>query len=179
MRLIETKTLTAATTSIEFTSIPQTFTDLLIVLSVRANLGSGYAFDDLGLRINGDAGNNYSNIILRSRDGSVLGTGGAGTSITVYSGPAASATANTFGSSQIYLSDYTSGTTYKSVLVDGYSETNSTTAVQGGIVGGLWQSASPITSVNLVSLNGWNFAQHSLVSIYGITKGSDGTTTAS
>jgi hypothetical protein len=176
MKLIETKTLATTTSNIEFTGIPQTFTDLVILFSVRATLGSGYGFDDLGLRLNGDSGSNYYNSILRSRDGAFLGAGATGTSITVYSSPAVSATANTFGNGQIYISNYALGTIYKNVNVDGFSENNSSTAVQGGFVGGVWRSASAITSINLVSLNSWNFAQYSVVSLYGITKGSGGAT---
>jgi len=43
MQLIETKTLLSAAASIEFTSIPQDGTDLLLLVSTRAD-GAGDAF---------------------------------------------------------------------------------------------------------------------------------------
>jgi hypothetical protein len=172
---IQTIELSSVASLISFASIPQNFDDLMIQFSVRANLGSGFGFDDLGLRLNRDAGGNYQNAILRSREGSAQAGRGGGSSITLYASPAASATANTFGNGQIYLPNYTSARN-KSVNIEGFSENNSATLVQGGIGSGVWLNTSAITSLTIESLNGWGFAQNSSISLYGIRRGSDGKT---
>jgi len=59
---IQAITLSASTSSVDFTNIPQTFTDLIIVASARyvsTNTGQG-----LGIRFNGDTTSNYSFTIL-------------------------------------------------------------------------------------------------------------------
>ena len=58
MVAIQTVTVGAGgAASIEFTSIPQTYTDLVIVCSARNSSSSGI---DMGMRFNGNTGTNYS-----------------------------------------------------------------------------------------------------------------------
>lgn len=175
MQLIQHQVLSAPQSTITINSIPQGFTDLLLVFSLRANNAS-YAFDDIGLRLNGDSASNYTNCILRTRDGSVGTFSGAGSSITLYGAPSAGATGNTFGNASAYITNYTSSTT-KSISAEGYGENNSGSAVQGGIVAARWSGTAPVTSLTIVSLNGWDFIVNSSVTLYGIKKGSDGVTT--
>lgn len=172
MQLIQHQILSSPQSTITISSVPQGFTDLLLVFSLRANNAS-YAFDDIGLRLNGDSASNYSNRILRTRDGSVGTFGGSGSSITLYGAPSAGATANTFGYGSAYIADYTSSSV-KSINTEGYGENNSASAVQGGMVAAQWSGTVPITSLTIVSLNGWDFVVNSSVTLYGIKKGSDG-----
>ncbi|NBP59000.1 hypothetical protein EBU71_21125, partial [bacterium] len=51
-------TLSSNSSSFEFTSIPATYTDLIIVGNIGSTLGTGFA----GIRYNGDTSSNYSNI---------------------------------------------------------------------------------------------------------------------
>jgi hypothetical protein len=179
MKLIESKTLGSAQAAIEFTSIPAAFTDLVIVFSLRTTFTNGsFRFDDCGLRINGDTGNNYARRLLRTRDGAVATGGGTTSLITLYEATGGDGTANAFGSGQIYFANYL-GSANKSVSIEGFSETNSATGVQGGMISGLWSNTSPITSVTIFSQNAFNFAIGSSASLYGILKGSDGIVTTS
>lgn len=177
-RLIAHQELASSQASITFSSIPQMFTDLYLVVSPRAEAGSGFAFDDLGLRLNGDTGSNYPNRILRTRDGAVGSFGSTSTSIAFYGSPAASATGNTFGNGHAYFPNYRLSQN-KSVSAEGYSENNSSTGVQGGLVLGIWNNTAAITSIQVVSLNGWSFAAGSSATLYGITSGSSGGVTVS
>jgi len=170
--LISTSTVGAtAVSSIDFTSISSTYTDLLVVHSLRTTLTGGpYHFDDCALRFNGDTGNNYNRLVLRTREGSTgSGQNISSSFIVLYESDAADATANSFGSGQVYITNYASAE-HKSVDVMGGSESNNATQVQYGFASGLWKSTSAITSIKLYSQNGANFVQYSSASLYGIKK---------
>lgn len=168
--LITTVTVgSGGASSIDFTSIPSTYTDLYVEYSLRVTLSGGpYYFSDCGLRFNGDTGANYNNLNLRAREGSV-GSGGSTTStlISLYEASAGNATANSFGNGSFYITGYSSSN-YKPVSLDGGSETNNATQVQLGFVSGLWKSTSAITSIKLYDQNATNFVQYSSASLYGI-----------
>lgn len=158
-------------------SIPNTYTDLLLVFSTRSSQ-AGYSFDDIALRFNGDSGANYEQHVLRSRDSVTAAFSGTATRIDIYGSPAGSATPGVFGAGQAYIVNY-AGNTHKAVMTQGFSETNNANSVQGGIVAGKWKNVNPITSISIFSLNGWTLLQYSSATLYGVTAGSDGTTTVS
>jgi len=154
--------------SIDFTSIPGTFTDLFLVISARST-GST---DSMGLRFNGSS----SSYTLRRLIG--LGTSvfsdapAPSTSIYVGDYPGSGQTANTFGNFQVYIPNY-AGSTNKSVSVDAVNENNATAAVQG-LAAGLWSSTATITNIGLTRIDGASasLAQYSTATLYGVTKGS-------
>jgi len=172
MKLIETKTLGTAAASIEFTSIPQTFTDLVLVVSGRStgSLASGGSL--LAFRPNGSS----SNLSRRS----LTGDGSAASSAsdtTIYGRIVPSDhTASTFGNSSFYIPNYT-GSTNKSVSVDAVSENNAT-AARIELTAGLWSQTTAITSITILSESG-NLDTGTTASLYGILKGSDGIVTTS
>jgi len=148
--------------SIDFTSIPGTMTDLMVVYSTRPGSTDGSWV--LKVKFNGV----NTNQTLRGLDGD-------GSSASSFTGTeiagineGSSATANTFSNGQIYIPNY-AGSTNKSVSLDGVSETNATTAYQR-IAAGLWSSTAAINQVTLVAPS--TFAQYSTATLYGITKGS-------
>ena len=157
--LIATTTVgSGGAASIDFTGIPQTHTDLLIVVSGRCT-GSG---SGINITFNGNT-SNYSNRTLQ-------GNGAAVSTYGTYNRNAgfvnfASETASVFGSSAIYIPNY-AGSTNKSYSVDGVAENNATTAYSG-LIAGLWSNTSAITSVSLSAMDG-NLVQHSSASLYGI-----------
>lgn len=175
MRIIQHQDLASPQSTITFSSIPQGYTDLMLVFSLRSDNAS-YAFDDIGLRINGDSTSNYVNRFFRNRDGGTGSGSGAGTSITLYGAPSQGATPSMFGNGTAYIPSYTSSDV-KNVSADGYSENASTSAIQNGFVAAVWNGTAPVTSLTIVSLNGWNFLQNSSATLYGIKKGSDGIVT--
>jgi hypothetical protein len=85
-------------------------------------------------------------------------------------------TANTFGNIQIYFPNY-AGSTNKSYSVDSVTENNETVAYQT-ILAGLWSNTAAITTATFTAESG-NFAIGSTISLYKITKGSDGIVTTS
>jgi len=151
--------------TIDFTSIPQTFTDLKIVLSVRTT-GSAVNFNDGALRFNSDSGSNYSTRFLLG-DGSSASSSSASTSYIPF-GPnqGSLTTANTFTSFDGYIPNYT-GSSFKSVSSDGTAENNAT-ATRMTLTAGLWSSTAAITSINVFPGGGYNFVQYSTATLYGI-----------
>lgn len=155
--------------NIEFTNIPQTYTDLKLVLSARTTLNSSN-YDQLRLQFNGSTASNYSARLLYG-----LGTGSgasvsSGTQSSIYYiayAVGATATSNTFGNAEIYIPNYTSSNA-KSVSSDITTENNGTDAL-AGLNAGLWSLTNAITSITLFSANsGSTFAQHSTATLYGI-----------
>jgi hypothetical protein len=147
--------------SIDFTSIPSTFTDLLIQFSVRGTLNAGSGI--IYLQFNGD--NTSTNYQYRR----LLGSGSAASSasgddyiVDVVQGD--NATASTFGSECIYITNY-AGSSFKSVSNDFVGENNGTLAYMG-FMAFLWESTSAITSIKL-SGNG-SIKQYSSATLYGI-----------
>ena len=174
MQLIESKTLGSAQASIEFTNIPQTFTDLLLVVSARTDVASIYGYAKL--KFNNSTAN-YSMRYLQG-DGSSAYSGSSSTFFWNLAG--ANATSSTFGNASFYIPNYTAAVN-KSVSHDGVFENNGTGA-HATIEAALWSVTDAITSITLSSSNSGladagNFVQYSSASLYGITKGSDGTTT--
>jgi hypothetical protein len=171
MKLIETKTLGTAAASIEFTSIPQTFTDLKIVCSLRTTESAliGYAY----VAFNGTTTANQSG---RTLEGSGSGASSQAVSNLLFPVNGSTSTSNTFTSTDIYVPNY-AGSTNKSISTDAVVENNATTASLW-LVAGLWSDTAAITSANIVLFSN-TFPAGSTVSLYGITKGSDGIVTTS
>ena len=163
MKLIAKTSLGSDASSIEFTSIPGTYTDLLLMTSLRSDRAD--VADVVKLQFN----SNTSNYSARS----ILGTGSSALS-TTYSGSeagystAGSNTANTFSNDEFYIPNY-AGSTNKSFSVTSVTETNNATAYMHALAG-LWSNTAAITSLKLTVLYGTNFKSGSSAFLYGITK---------
>jgi len=147
--------------SIDFTSIPTTYTDLCVKLSSRA--ASGGAVDVL-IQFNTDTtSGNYSQRQLQGNGASV--SSGTGNQQSATSN-GASDTASTFASSEIYVPNYLSATT-KSFATDSVTENNGTTAY-ATLRAGLWSGTAAINAIKLTHNGGTSFAQYSTAYIYGV-----------
>jgi len=161
--LIQAVTLTSAAATIEFTSIPQTYTDLLYKISARMSVDTASVF----LRFNGT-----------TTDGKTLWMDGDGTTATgnldssnqygpVHGVVGSTKTASVFGNAEIYISNYTSNK-HKSSSTDGVTEHNAT-ATTMALGASRWANTAAITSIQLVSAAGGNFVQYSTAYLYGIS----------
>lgn len=147
--------------SIDFSSIPQTYNDLVIKLSTRSTWTGNPTWADTQLRPNGST----TNLALRS----VFGYGStvaSNTDANVTGGFANndSTTSNTFSSTEIYIPNYTSSYN-KSWYLDTITETNGSNAMQW-MAACLWANSSAITSISLVPQG--SFKQYSTATLYGI-----------
>jgi len=167
MTLISSVTVGAdGASSIDFTSIPSTYTDLLLKVSVRSNNAS--VLDTLGINFNGSSAN-YTMRNLLNEGGtpaSYTQTAYASQNATGYQS-GATATASTFGNTELYFPNY-AGSNNKSVSVDSVSENN---ASAGWLWLGadLWSQTAAINRITLLCAGGTNsFVQYSTAYLYGI-----------
>lgn len=176
MTLVSSINATSGTAAgFEFTSIPQTGTDLLIVLSVRDN--ASVTKSELIAYVNND------NSSYNSRK--LIGTGSAVSSSSESAqlrwsatSPVVgnSSTASTFSNISIYISNYATAGVKKTASVDAVGENNATSADQT-ITAWLWDGTAAITRI-MMQPGGFSgvWAQYSSASLYTITKGSGGAT---
>lgn len=166
---IATVTVGAGTTSsIEFTSIPATYTDLYVLLSLRDDRAST-AGDNVKVTFNSNNNAVYSYRLLYAGGGAAgsdSGTNEVQTRINYTN--ADNQTASTFGSLNMYVPNYTSSNA-KSMSSEGVSESNSTDPYMG-LTAGLWNPATQaaITSIKFQPYNGTNWKQYSTATLYGI-----------
>jgi len=163
--LIEAKTLSSDTASISFTSIPQIYTDLLLLTSVRINRTG--ASVNMNLKFNG-SGSNYTNLTLYSSDGATVDSLASSVlnGFAYWYSPGNGATADTFSNASVYISNYTSSE-YKPISIDSTSENNGTDTNLIAFTG-VWQDAAAITSIALSNYQGSNLRQNSTAYLYGI-----------
>jgi hypothetical protein len=171
IELIQTVTVGAGgSASIDFTSIPQSYDDLRIVMSARSTGTNANAQGFCYFAFNGSTSDFSSRRLIQDGSSLSLDTGGRFAAFI----PNNSATANTFGTMVFYLTDYRSNNN-KEYSVDQGMENNSTTAYLQGMQAGLWSNSAAITSISIGSVidsNGAsaNFAQHTTATLYGITR---------
>jgi len=155
--------------SIDFTSIPGTYTDLMVVYSLRATSGGPY---NLLTRLNGDTSASNYMIQLYGNGATAASSKNNTGETTLQSGVVNGAgdTASTFSNGQTYIPNYT-GSALKTVSVDAVTENNGTTAYPSLFAGKTGVTAA-VTSISLTA--GSNFAQYSTATLYGIKSGSSG-----
>lgn len=157
---IATQTLSTATASVTFSSIPQTYTDLIIV----GQLGQSASNNSVRYRYNSDSGSNYSYVYLKG-----IGSG-------VSSGRELNATSGyiteTSGDSGLncifkcHILNYANTTTYKTLVTRSGRASELT-----DLVTSLWRNTSAITSITIAQ--GASFPTNNLISgstftLYGI-----------
>jgi hypothetical protein len=152
---IASQTLGSAAASVTFSSIPQGYTDLVLVDNAKSASGGGDS--ELDVRFNGDSGSNYSTTFLYG-NGSSASSGRASNQSYIY----ISRTDETAGLGISHFQNYSNSTTYKTVLSRG----NSTNYVFAWV--GLWRSTSAITSMTFTRNGGLNFTSGSTFTLYGI-----------
>jgi hypothetical protein len=145
--------------SIDFSSIPATFTDLCLQLSLRQdNSALNYA----SMRFN----NATTNFTFRALEGTGTAAASFNGSTGTYGFPVPStATASTFSNAQIYIPNY-AGSTNKSFSVDSVTENNGA-AAYADLIAGLWSQTTAINRVTFFTAGG-NFVQHSTAYLYGV-----------
>lgn len=148
--------------SMEFTSIPSTYTDLVLKISGRISLAQIYGA--FLLSINGAT----TNRTYRYVEGNgAAASSGSGTNTNVSTGQGNNTTANTFANVELYFPNY-AGTTNKSFSVDSVGENNATTAYSD-LYAALWSSTAAINQLTLLPESG-TFVQYSSATLYGISK---------
>ena len=150
---IATANGTGSSGVVTFSSIPGTYTDLVVASSIIGDANSA-----VRIRLNGDTtDSNYSYILLYG-NGSVAGSTN-NTATQIYLGHANTSAPN---ASIVSLNNYSNTTTFKTVLSRGNQINQFVSAVVG-----LWRNTAAVTSLTIVMDSG-NFTTGSTFTIYGI-----------
>jgi len=156
---IASNTLSTATASVTFSSIPATYTDLLVKLSLRSDRTADT--DSVNMTVNG-SGTSITWVYLLANN-SVASTA---TAQRFYTSSDFN-TANTFGSSEVYIPNYASAN-FKSFSVDTVSENNAASGAQTELLAQMWANTAAITSITFAPQFGSNWKQYSTFYLYGI-----------
>jgi hypothetical protein len=156
---IATRTLASTTSQVDFTSIPSTYTDLIIVMSA-----SGSSYVNSVIRFNGDTSTNYSATRMYG-NGSTATSARFNTETFSYIGDLTTTICTTI----VQIQNYANTTTFKSFI-------SRSSAASGGVDAwaGLWRKSpiAAITNLSLISASGASFAVGSTFTLYGIKAGS-------
>ena len=149
--------------SIDFTSIPSTYTDLVLKVSLRAETSG---IDAAKVTFNGSSSGYSYRSIWASGSGTPASYNGSsdGYFQLQYSG-GTSSTASTFTNGEMYIPNY-AGSTNKSASLDQVQENNATTAYIVPMAL-LWSNTAAITSIKIQQTTG-NLAQYSTAYLYGV-----------
>lgn len=154
--------------TVEFTSIPSTYTHLQIRALIRSTYTSTVTTTNGTLQFNSDTGSNYAWHQLRGQ-GSAASTGASsstnlGLSFADIGGTSVT---NFFSAGVMDILDYTNTNKYKTVRVLTGADGNTTNDDWIYLGSTLWQNTSAITSIKLYpGIN--NFAQYTRFALYGI-----------
>lgn len=151
---IASTTLGSNTASYTFSSIPGTFTDLILTMEGHATSG-----DFLYLRVNSDTGNNYSRTFI-SGSGSAASSNRTSNFSAFYASIGTSSTAR--GIARAQFQSYSNTNVFKTMLVDGGS---AGAFVQNQVA--LWRSTSAITSITVLGGSG-DLGSGFTLSLFGI-----------
>jgi hypothetical protein len=147
--------------TIDFTSIPSTYTDLLLNFSTRCSQNGTF-----GIRVAyNTTASNFTGIYIQG-NGAAASSGSAPQLVGVSPGNAI--TANTFNSGSLYIPNY-AGSNNKSFSADDVLENNATTAYQT-LNAGLWSQTAAINAIKLTPDSASTFIQYSTATLYGISK---------
>jgi len=160
---IATYTAPSSVATIDFSSIPSTYTDLKLVLSARS---SASAINDYAYLQFNNAGYNSAVRFLQGSGSSASSNSESTGYIGIVNGN--TSTSSAFSNNEIYIPNY-AGATNKSFSVDGTMETNGATSFMHFVVG-LWSSTSAINRITLKLDASNNFLANSTATLYGISK---------
>lgn len=167
MQTIYSTTLSTVQYTVSFNNIPQTYTDLKIVISGRTDAVS--TFDGgPSFFMNGNVSGNLASFTAVKSNGSSTSSQRT-TDNAIYIGevPAASTTSGIFGAVEIYIPEYTAGKN-KQVLIQNASSVNNATAYLN-VRAGLFKNPSSVTSIGVYGGSG-NWVAGSTFTLYGISR---------
>lgn len=166
--LISSNTLSSDAATVNFTSIPQTYADLVLRISARGDASSLSSLLMVGF--NSSSINTSCTYLYSQYSSGTVASGrdSAATSAGFGYFNGATSTSNTFGTIEIYIPNYTTSTAKPISSIAMYE--NNAAQAYGWAQASLANSTSAITSINLSRLIANNFLAGSTFYLYGISK---------
>jgi hypothetical protein len=160
--LISSYTASGTVSAIDFTSIPQTYTDLCLKVSARTNDAT---YREMWLTINGSTANGSARALKGDGANAATSYTASRVQATGYTNTTGS-TSNTFTSVDFYLPNYSSSNN-KAFSSEGVTENNAVQAFTE-LDASLWSNTAAITSISLVLSSGASFVANSTAYLYGV-----------
>lgn len=159
--LISSQTIANGTTAtISFTSIPSTYTDIILMFNGGGESGGG----NVQIKVNNDTGANYSFTILRGNGSAASSDRESNFSGYFRWGAYATPGSGSYSTFDVaHFLDYSNTTTYKTVL----TRTNNPQSGSDATIG-LWQSTSAINRLDITLPAPSYFMNGSTFRLYGI-----------
>lgn len=167
---IASVTLTSAQSSVTFSGIPQTYTDLVLVIAGRTTRSADQ--NDGSMRFNSDSNSNYSNTSLYGT-GSTAGSDRLSNQTAArfaYWFPAANAASGIFSATTVHIMNYANTTTNKTILTRQSNQSN-VTGLPGANVS-LWRSTAAINTIEIFPHESHSWASGSTFNLYGVANAS-------
>ena len=151
--------------SFEFLSIPQTFDNLVLELSLRITNAVNFGVPKLQYNNLGNDTGQSTRILLTE-----------GSSVTqdlqavgyVRRNPGGNIAANYFGNATVKIGDYASTTKFKPHISQMNSPSGSHATSALGLSANMWSNVNAITDIKVLDDNGGTYAQYSTATLYGI-----------
>jgi hypothetical protein len=153
--------LTSSQSTITLDSIPQTYTDLVLLCSAKSTNNSSTIVVNVGL--NGST-SNFTARLIDSYGSGAYATTDTRWILTATGNDSVSTRTNIFGSAEIYFPAYTSSA-YKTISSTYAAELNEG-GVSLGIIASLWSNTAAITSITLTQSG--SFPSGCSFDLYGI-----------
>lgn len=165
---IATITAAGGETSLTFSSIPQTFTDLQLRIFARDTY-TGAGTDSVLMQFNSDTTTDYYCHHLVGNGASVTVNGYATSYVECYQSMImAGAGSNIFGVGIVDIADYKNTSKYKTIKSIGGGDANSSAGAYNiALASSLWQNTNAITTITLSGAT-TAFAAGSVFALYGI-----------
>ena len=161
---IASQTLGSSASTISFSSIPATYTDLRLILS---HLHTSTVVQSAGIQFNSDTGSNYSTTYLDGNGSAAIsGRLSSETSLVISYRPSASAPNDIPVVAIVDIQSYANTNVNKTALTAQSSHFSS-----GGFVSryvGLWRSTSAINAITIMNRGGGSFLSGTTAALYGI-----------
>lgn len=161
--LIASNTISTPAYTFTMSSIPQTYTDLLLVCSIRSDYSNS---SEAQILIN-SLTSGYNGTLFSGTNGYVGSSQAAHTWSLVMNG--SGTTSNTFSNVEIVIPNYSSTTLQKTLMTNGVTEDNSTSNAFRWMVGSRNTTTNAVTSITFQAWQSFiNFAAGSSFYLYGI-----------
>lgn len=173
MQVIQHIELGSTQSTITFSSIDQSFNDLLLIMSIRTTRTTSDGLDPLVIKLNGDVADCTG---VAKYDAGLV-TGGGANAPFRYHASNSTTTANSFGPGLFYLREYTVSPKAKVGTIFGACVNNVASGAWGfEYLIGESKTTAAVTTIELSSGTGQSLVSGSSATLYGITNGTSNIT---
>lgn len=161
-KVISSQTLNSDTATVTFNSIPATYTDLVLKMTLRTTNSTNDC--DVAVRFNGDTGANYAWNQMYATSGGIGGNSTTTATSLLAGNIVGGGSYLGYVPLEMNIFNYAQTTMYKGTLHQGCNAHRTVVYLAGN-----WRNTNAISSIT-ISIQSGDIASGSILTIYGITK---------